>query len=87
MFTAGATEANNLALQGVADGEDSSRSRVLVSAVEHASVLEPARWLAGHGLAKVDLIPVTPGGFVDPDVLGVDDGPGCPAGFCNGREQ
>lgn len=69
VFTAGATEANNLALQGVVDRENGSRSRVLVSAVEHASVLEPARWLAGQGLAKVDLIPVTSGGFVDPDVL------------------
>jgi len=75
VFTAGATEANNLALQGVVDGEDGSRSRVLVSAVEHASVLEPARWLAGQGLAKVDLVPVTPGGFVDPDVLGSMMGP------------
>ena len=75
VFTAGATEANNLALQGVVEGEESSRSRVLVSAVEHASVLEPARWLAGQGRAKVELIPVRPGGFVDPDVVGAMIGP------------
>ncbi|MCY4368322.1 MAG: cysteine desulfurase family protein [bacterium] len=69
VFTAGATEANNLALRGVAEAAESSRSRVLVSAVEHASVLEPARWLAGQGLAKVEVIPVTGGGFVEPDVV------------------
>ena len=40
-----------------------------------ASVLEPARWLAGMGLAKVELIPVTAGGFVDPDVVGSMMGP------------
>src|SRR5437868_13092431 len=41
IFTAGTTEANNLAVQGLMrqypDGE------VLISAVEHESVLEPAR--------------------------------------------
>ena len=75
VFTAGATEANNLVLRGLVEGEEGGRSRVLVSAVEHASVLEPARWLAGMGLAKVDVIPVTAGGFVDPDVVGSMMGP------------
>ena len=75
VFTAGATEANNLALRGLVEGEGGGRSRVLVSAVEHASVLEPARWLAGQGLAKVDVIPVTAGGLVDPDVVGSMMGP------------
>ena len=75
VFTAGATEANNLALQGVVEGEEGSRSRVLVSAVEHASVLEPARWLAGQGLAKVEVIPVDGWGFRGSGCGGVDDGP------------
>lgn len=75
VFTAGATEANNLALQGVVAAEEGNRSRVLVSAVEHASVLEPARWVASQGLAKVELIPVTPGGYVVPDLVGSMMGP------------
>ena len=75
VFTAGATEANNLALWGIVEGEEGSRSRVLVSGVEHASVLEPARWLAVRGLAKVETIPVTAGGFVDPDVVEAMMGP------------
>ena len=75
VFTAGATEANNLVLRGLVEGEAGSRSRVLVSAVEHASVLEPARWLAGQGLAKVEVIPVAAGGFVEPDVVGEMMGP------------
>ena len=69
VFTAGATEANNLALRGLVEGEQGSRSRILVSAVEHASVLESARWLAAQGLAKVEVIPVGSGGFIDPDVV------------------
>jgi len=56
VFTSGATEANNLAVQGVArqfpDGE------ILVSAIEHESVLEPAR------LFKAKQIPVDQTGRV-----------------------
>lgn len=78
VFTASATEANNLALCGAAYGASEDRSRILVSAVEHASVLQAADWLDARGIARVDRIPVTGGGFVDlhalkrllgPDVL------------------
>ena len=69
IFTAGATEANNLALCGAAAGAPPHRPRILVSAVEHASVSRTARWLHEQGIAKVDVVPVTAGGFVDPDEL------------------
>ena len=69
VFTAGATEANNLVLRGVVEAADGHRSRILVSAVEHASVSEAARWLNEQGLAKLDVIPVAAGGFVDPDAV------------------
>lgn len=46
VLTAGATEANNQALKGLAFGPAAAeRRRLVVSAVEHPSVLEPARWL------------------------------------------
>jgi cysteine desulfurase len=70
VFTAGATEANNLALSGIVAGRPADRSRILVSSVEHASVRETARWLSDQSLAEVDAIPVTPGGVVDLDALG-----------------
>lgn len=41
IFTAGATEANNLAIQGIMNRYP--EGEVLVSAIEHESVLEPAR--------------------------------------------
>lgn len=69
VFTAGATEANNLAMRGLVEAAPVGRARVLVSAVEHVSVRQTARWLADQGLAKVDVIPVTEGGFVDPDAV------------------
>lgn len=69
VFTAGATEANNLALRGAVEGAPADRSRTLISAVEHASVRRTAQWLDEHGLTKLDVIPVTEGGFVDLDAL------------------
>jgi cysteine desulfurase len=48
-FTSGATEANNLALRGVAHAR-ADRGRHLVTQVtEHPSVLEPLRWLRQNG--------------------------------------
>ena len=78
VFTASATEANNLALCGAVQEATRDRRRILVSAVEHASVHRTAQWLNDRGEGRVDVIPVTPGGFVDlgafqrllgPDVL------------------
>ncbi len=69
IFCAGATEANNLALIGLAEGAPAERTRIVISAVEHASVREPARWLHEQGKAKVDVVGVTQGGFVDLDEL------------------
>ena len=66
VFTGGGTEANNAALKGVA--ERSGRRRVAVSAVEHASVLEPAAGLARRGWA-VDTLAVDAAGRVRPEAL------------------
>ena len=69
VFTAGATEANNLALRGAVEAAAPSRTRLLISAVEHASVRQTAHRVAELGLAKVDVIGVTPSGFVDLDAF------------------
>ena len=69
VFTSGATEANNLALRGAVEAAPEGRRRMLVSAVEHASVAHTARWLADCGLVKLDVIEVTAGGFVEPDMV------------------
>ena len=69
VFTAGATEANNLAIQGIVDGAPVDRPRIVISAVEHVSVSRTARWLATRGSAKLDVVPVTAGGGVDLDAL------------------
>ncbi|WP_344106314.1 cysteine desulfurase family protein [Myceligenerans crystallogenes] len=72
IFTAGGTEADNLAIKGIFWGrraQDKRRTRILVSAVEHHAVLDPAFWLAGHAGAQVVLLPVDAEGRVDVDTL------------------
>jgi cysteine desulfurase len=60
VFTSGATEANNIALFGLAGDVE----RIIVSAIEHPSVLEPAEVLRSRGLA-VTVLPVDRDGRVD----------------------
>ncbi len=67
VFTSGGTEANNLALHGVR-ALVSEPFRLAVSAVEHPSVLEPAKRLADSG-CELEQIAVDGQGRVDPDGL------------------
>ncbi len=68
VFTAGGTEADNLALRGVAwAARRAGRGRhLIVSAVEHHAVLHTAEELAADGF-EVTVLPVDEEGFVDPD--------------------
>jgi len=68
VFTSGATESNNLAIQGVAAHADERRRHLVVSAIEHKSVLEPAETLAQDGW-RVSRVPVGPDGLVDLEAL------------------
>ncbi|XNO42134.1 cysteine desulfurase family protein (plasmid) [Sinorhizobium meliloti] len=66
-FTSGATEANNLAILGVARAArklEPNRKRLLVSAVEHKAVLEPAHALRSEGF-EVSIAPVDDRGRLD----------------------
>ena len=69
IFTSGATEANNLALLGLARRAPPERRRILVSAIEHKCVLAAARSLEEREGFNVETIPVDGEGFVDLGVL------------------
>ncbi len=66
IFTSGGTEADNLALKGIAAA--SGRRRVVISAIEHHAVLDPAAALAAEGYL-VEEIPVDVLGRVDLQAL------------------
>ncbi|MBK9130339.1 MAG: cysteine desulfurase [Gammaproteobacteria bacterium] len=65
VFTSGGTEANNLALLGAVPDP---RGAVAVSAIEHSSVLEPARALAARG-RRVDFLSPDAQGRITPEAL------------------
>jgi cysteine desulfurase len=68
VFTSGGTEADNLAVKGIALADPRGR-HVIVSPIEHEAVLESARHLARvHGF-EVDEVPVDGHGVVHPEAL------------------
>lgn len=72
VFTSGGTEANNIALKGIAwdqRDKDPKRNRVLISAVEHHAILDPAQWLEMSDNFTIEYIPVTSTGIVTPQAL------------------
>ena len=73
VFTSGGTEADNLAVKGIAWAAqahgDGRPVHVVTSAIEHAAVLEPARWLAARGDIELDIISPERDGRIDPDEL------------------
>jgi cysteine desulfurase len=68
IFTSGATESNNLAIQGVAASAPAGKRHIIVSAIEHKSVLEAAHRLQRDGW-RVTEAPVTTSGLIDLNAL------------------
>jgi cysteine desulfurase len=69
VFTSGGTEADNTAIRGAAEAlAPTGRRRIITTGIEHEAVLVTTRALerAGHPVA---LLPVGPGGLVDPSSL------------------
>ena len=64
IFTSGATEANNLAIKGVAEFYLSQGKHIITIATEHSAVLEPCRYLQSLGF-ELTILPVQPDGLID----------------------
>ena len=69
VFTSGATEASNLAIQGIARSAGRRGNHVVTSAVEHKCVLSTALSLRESGFT-VEVVPVDRTGRVDPAAVG-----------------
>jgi cysteine desulfurase len=67
IFTGSGTEADNAAIKGLF--WKSGKKLILISAVEHHAVLDPARWLVEHEGAELIEIPVNKSGVLDLDFL------------------
>ncbi|MFA5020653.1 MAG: cysteine desulfurase family protein [Patescibacteria group bacterium] len=72
-FTSGATESDNSAVSGVVNAilaaQPGFKPHLIVSAIEHEAVLEPARALVKAGLAELSYLAVDSSGLVDPEQL------------------
>jgi len=66
VFTSGATEANNLAIKGAAEASGKKGKHLVVSEVEHFSVLNALTSLRNRGY-EVTTLPTDTDGRVDPD--------------------
>jgi cysteine desulfurase len=69
IFTSSGTEANNLAIKGLVLANEKKGRHILCSAIEHASLLNPAKALKRYGF-DIELIPVDKYGLVDPGEVG-----------------
>lgn len=68
IFTSGATEANNLAIKGVAEAYFSQGQHIITIATEHRAVIDPCQYLETLGF-EVTFLPVGENGLIDLEVL------------------
>ena len=68
VFTSGGTESNNLAIKGVALREPGRTGHIVISAIEHPAVAEPARYLQRWGV-ELSVVPCDARGVVDPEAV------------------
>ena len=68
VWTSGATEADNLAIKGVARFYKSKGNHIITSKIEHKAVLDPCRQLEREGFEVTYLDP-NEGGVITPDAI------------------
>ncbi|MDD0977319.1 cysteine desulfurase family protein [Pseudomonas fontis] len=68
IWTSGATESNNLALKGIAQGSACGRRHLITSCLEHKAVLDTARELEQQGYAVTRLTPDAQG-LIQPEAV------------------
>jgi cysteine desulfurase len=68
VFTGGGSEADNLALKGIAETLADRGNHVITSVIEHPAIINPCRYLERRGF-RVTYMPVDNTGLVDPEAV------------------
>jgi cysteine desulfurase len=68
VFTSGGTEADNMALIGVANAMRSRGNHIIITAIEHHAIIETAKFLEKNGF-ELTYLGVDDQGIVDPDAV------------------
>lgn len=68
IFTSSGTEANNMALKGVASASKKKGRHIIVSSIEHDCILNTAKWLQEQGF-EISYLPVGHSGLIEAETL------------------
>ena len=68
IYTSGSSESNNLVIKGIAEIRKNLGNKIIISGVEHSSVVAPCNYLVSLGY-DVSVIPLTKEGLIDLDIL------------------
>lgn len=68
IYTSGATESNNLAIKGICERYKNYGKHLIISSLEHNSIIAPATIMQEAGF-DIDLLPITKDGLVDIEEL------------------
>jgi cysteine desulfurase len=66
IFTSGGSESNNMAVKGLIDFRNPEKQHIIISAVEHPALLNPALYLMELG-TRLTIVPVDQHGLVSPE--------------------
>lgn len=64
IYTSGSSESNNLVIKGIAERNKDKGNKIIISAVEHSSIIAPCNYLSSYGY-DVEVIPLTKEGIID----------------------
>ena len=68
IYTSGSSESNNLVIKGIAEYKKDKGKHIIISSIEHSSIVAPCNYLANQGY-EITVLPLTKEGKVDLAVL------------------
>lgn len=68
IYTSGSSESNNLVIKGIAEQNKKNGHHIIISSIEHSSIVAPCNYLARQGY-DISVIPLNSNGEINLDIL------------------